>query len=263
MKEIFIDRKKLTNGIEDVLLKGRYRGASSSKVDMINANVAMLVNSRTGVTIANANHSIATMVTVNINPSLEEERHFEPCWVFCDAEKAIKYLKAMKDNEIMLKITDSKLIFNGVETQLVMPLSIEHSGISAIAKLMVAKVEQQHKGTTAKFGNTTFDTVVLLEDSKDLARAIKECSVVGTSSFKITFDKLNLAVSSSNFQNTETYKTYVDFTGAFGEEVEVEFSAPLDKFCKGRLYLCLKDMAPVLIIGTDRKLIVAPYVRDE
>ena len=72
-----------------------------------------------------------------------------------------------------------------------------------------------------------------------------------------------IMISSTNFQRTETYSTKVEITTSSGEPVRIEFSAPLDKFCKGPIWLFLREESPLLLIGPDRKLIVAPYIRGE
>ena len=255
--EIVINRKQLWKAIEDVLLKGKYRGASKSKVDLIDDNVACLVKNRK-IILANANHTIATSVSLNCETGIESIPEQQHLWLFFDAQKAIKYLKAMKDDTVtltheagLLKITGSSYIS--------MPLSIEHSGIKGIAKLLPAKVVDGKKGI---FGSTEFETVLFLEDGKELARAIKECSVVGTAAYKLTYDGSDkLTISSSNFQQTESFSSMVDLIEHKGTPVTIEFSAPLDKFRKGPMYICLKEKSPVFLVGAGRKLIVAPYIR--
>jgi hypothetical protein len=255
MTEIVINRKELCNAIEDVLLKGRYRGASKSKINLIDENVACLIKNQQ-VVLANASHTIAATVSVNCETGLETVK--ESQWLFFDAEKVIKYLKAMKDEVVKLNSGDGSLEIIGTSS-MKMPLSIEHSGINGIAKLMTAKMD----GQFATFSSTKFETMLMFEDSKDFARAIKECSVVGTAAYQLDYDNNELTISSTNFQRTETYSTKVEFTASNGEPVRIEFSAPLDKFCRGPLWLFLKEESPILFIGPDRKLIVAPYIRGE
>ena len=254
MIEIVINRKELHRAIEDVLLKGRYRGASKSKIGAIDSNVACLIKNRK-IVLANANHTIAALVSVNCETGIESIKDSE--WIFFDAEKAIKYLKSMKDDVVTLKMDSSSLNIVG-SSSVKMPLSVEHSGIKGIAKLLTSSLKEEK----AKFGSTTFDTILTLTDGEDFSRAIKECAVVGTAAYNLTYDgSETLTLTSSNFQETEHYSSTMELAGYKGDPVTIEFSAPLDKFCKGPMYICLKESSPILIIGADRKLIVAPYIR--
>ena len=254
--QIVINRKELCNAIEEVLLKGRYRGAAKSKIDIIDENVACLIKNQQ-VVLANANHTIATMVSVNCETGIESVKDSE--WIFFDAEKAIKYLKAMQDETVTMTV-DSGLLKIFGSSMIKMPLSIEHSGIKGIAKLMTATMD----GQKAKFSSTTFNTMLMLEDGKELAKAIKECSVIGTSAYVLDYDGTDeLNIFSTNFARTESYSTKVALSAFNGEPVRIEFSAPLDKFCKGPIWVFLMNDAPLLLIGPDRKLIVAPYIRGE
>ena len=254
MMEIVINRKEMHTAIEDVLLKGRYRGASKSKIGSIDSNVACLIKNRK-IVLANANHTIAALVSVNCETGIESIKDSE--WAFFDAEKAIKYLKSMKGDAVTLKIDSSSLNIVG-SSNVKMPLSIEHSGIKGIAKLLTSSLKEEG----AKFGSTTYNTILTLADGEDFARAIKECSVVGTSAYKLVYDgSEKLTLSSSNFQETEHYSSTIEIAGHTGNPVTIEFSAPLDKFCRGPMYICLKEVSPILFIGADRKLIVAPYIK--
>jgi len=254
MMEIVINRKELHRAIEDVLLKGRYRGASKSKIGSIDSNVACLIKNRK-IVLANANHTIAALVSVNCETGIESIKDSE--WAFFDAEKAIKYLKSMKDDAVTLKVDSSSLNIVG-SSSVKMPLSVEHSGIKGIAKLLTSSLKEEQ----AKFGSTTFDTILTLTDGEDFSRAIKECAVVGTAAYNLTYDgSETLTLTSSNFQETEHYSSTMELAGHKGDPVTIEFSAPLDKFCKGPMYICLKEASPILMIGADRKLIVAPYIR--
>jgi hypothetical protein len=255
MMEIVINRKDMSRAIEEVLLKGKYRGASKSKTDLINDNVACLIKNRK-IILANANHTIATSVSLNCETGIESID--EGTWIFFDAQKAVKYLKAMKDENVTLQTNNGLLNITG-SSHISMPLSIEHSGIKGIAKLLTSKIVDGKKGM---FGSTEFETVLFLEDGKELSRAIKECSVIGTAAYKLTYDgSETLSISSSNFQDTETYSSTVELIEHKGTPVTIEFSAPLDKFCKGPMYICLKEESPVFLVGAGRKLIVAPYIR--
>jgi hypothetical protein len=45
-----------------------------------------------------------------------------------------------------------------------------------------------------------------------------------------------------------------------GVDAKVQFSAPLDKFCDGIMWIYMKNDSPLLLVGSDRRLIMAPYI---
>jgi hypothetical protein len=46
-----------------------------------------------------------------------------------------------------------------------------------------------------------------------------------------------------------------------GKETTVQFSAPIDKFCDGVMWIYIKNESPILFVGADRRLVMAPYIQ--
>jgi len=94
-----------------------------------------------------------------------------------------------------------------------------------------------------------------------LASAIKDCNTIGTATYRLDYDGENLRVSSANFHVTEHFVVDVPIMSSEGPESTVEFSAPIDKFCKETIVLYISDDKPILLVGMNRKLVMAPYIR--
>ena len=101
----------------------------------------------------------------------------------------------------------------------------------------------------------------LIMEGEELAKAIKNAGVIGTATYLLNYNKEKFTLSSTNFHDTESFKTEINLIHHEGEEATVEFSAPLDKFSNKIMTLYLRDDSPVILHGIDRCLIVAPYVR--
>ena len=160
---------------------------------------------------------------------------------------------------LALTINRSSIHLSGSGSHATLPLYVEHKGLEGITKLMVVRLPDEGM---AVFGKHTYDTQITV-DGKYLAEAIKECSVVGNATYKLDASKDKLIIESSSEHGEETFTKEVTIMSAGPEEATVEISAPIDKFCDGVMFMYLSDDAPLLLIGADRKLVVAPYIRGE
>ena len=166
---------------------------------------------------------------------------------------------AISDDDMHITITASNVILKTESQRAQIPLLVEHSGITAISKIVGMEVNHA-SDEFPTFGRTTFETKIAVEGNV-LAEAIKNCAIVGTATYRLNVSDEEFSISSVNFHQTENYKVTIPVISCEGEDSTLEFSAPLDKFCSGVMYLYLKDDAPILLCGADRKLIVAPYIR--
>jgi len=256
--EFIVNRKELVEAVNATTLKGKYKNAHSSKIGNISDTIAaMIEDNGRSVIFANASDTLASMCKINISNFIASERN--TTMFFFEVDKILKYLKTFKYEEINVKITTSNIIIKTERQRAQIPLLIEHSGIGAISKLVSMKVLHD-SDEFPTFGKTMFETKIVL-NGEDLSDAIKNCSIVGNATYRLNYDKERLTLSSVNFHQTENYKITIPIISGEGEESTLEFSAPLDKFCSGTMFLYLKDDCPILLCGTDRKLIVAPYIR--
>ena len=254
-----VDRKGFVEALNAVTLKGKYRNAHKSKVTNISNDVAAMldtVNRR--LTLANASDTLAASVYVNVT-NVRIDDGFKLSMFFFEVEKMQKYLRTFKQEEVNVIITQSNIILKTRRQRAQIPLLVEHSGINAITKLIAMKVSH-NSSEFPSFGNIIFETKIVL-DGDELSKAVKNCSIVGNATYSIDYDKEGLSLSSVNFHQTEDYMVRIPIISGEGEASTLEFSAPLDKFCSGAMFLYLKDNCPILLCGTDRRLLVAPYIR--
>ena len=252
-----VNKKEFESALNAVTLKGKYKSSHTSKLAVISNDVAGAIsNDGTSLTLANASDTMAAMCSVSI---VDIERTSEQSMFIFEVERVLKYLKTFKDDNMSITITASNVILKTDSQRAQIPLLVEHSGMTAISKIFSTNVDVT-VDEFPTFGKTTFESKITV-DGDVLANAIKNCSIVGTATYKINFNDGTLTASSVNFHQTENYKVTIPMIASVGEDSTLEVSAPLDKFCSGVMYLYMKDDAPILLCGADRKLIVAPYIR--
>lgn len=252
MMDIVVAKKEFKNALEAVTLKGKYKSFATSKTGKISDTIACFVQTNKLV-LGNASYTIAATCSVNCSNTGDDP---DPSLFFFDAEKVMKFTKTMPGDTLTLSVSRSSINFSGGGSRATLPLYIEHKGLEGITKLMVVRLPDEGM---ASFGNHTYDTQVTV-DGKYLATAIKDCSVVGNATYKLDVAKDKLTIESSN-DGEEMFTKEVTIMSAGPDEATVEISAPIDKFCEGIMFMYLSDDAPLLLIGPDRKLVIAPYIR--
>ncbi len=259
--KFIVNKKDFETALNSVTLKGKYKSSHTSKVSNISNDVAGAISDDGNtLTLSNASDTLAASITLNITnyqPSEDMSVMF-----FFEVERVLKYLKTFKYEDMSVTVTQSNLILKTESQRAQIPLLVEHSGIGAITKIMTMKIDYDkiHEGQYPTFGRTTFETALIVEGD-ELAKAIKNCSFVGNATYKLNYVDGVLSISSINFHQTEQYKVDVNLISGYGEDATLEFSAPIDKFCKNSMFLFLKDDCPILLCGADRRLLVAPYIR--
>ena len=255
MRTMNMNLGQLKEAVEAIWLRGKYKSSTVSKVDAIsNTAVGIVKNNR--LQLVNASDTIAASVTIGIiAPDLE--------FIFIfDVEKTFKYLKNFKDqnDNITLSLTESEIRIESASTTVKIPLTVDHSNMEFIMKIATLSISPDEMPT---FQNSKLEARLAINGA-DLGKAIKFCNIVGTATFQFDFKgEDTLEVSSTNFHQTEQVNTTINLVTHQGEQATVEFSAPIDKFCKDEpMFLYLKDDSPILLVGTDRKLVVAPRVRN-
>lgn len=250
---IMINVSDFKDAVEAIWLKGKYKSSTTSKTDVV-SNSCLCVLKTNQIAFYNGNDKCA----LNVNKTVEypcpegEEKMF----IF-DIEKAMKYLKTFK-GDLYLRLTDSNLIMKCNGSSARIPLLVEHNAIGLISKIINIDIKPP-----VVFGKTELPCQLMF-NGKAFADAIKFCNVVGTATFKINYnaDSPKAIVSSRSFNRTEKASQSFVVINPNEESMTVEFSAPLDKFCNDEVMTIFSgDDKPILLIGTDRKLVIAPYVR--
>ena len=268
--------EEFKEALEAVLLKGKYSSSTTSKIGVVNDCVVAIIENppRTlvhqekgtdntyycNLTFANASDTLIAQVTVLCETMYSPEDM--PKMFFFDIEKCLKYLSAFnKKKTLVLNFHEGKLELIQDSKTASMPLAVEHRNVAFISKLKSITIPTEGYPT---FGQSVLTTKLLVK-GEELAKGIKNSSVVGTATYKLDYENLEegnfLWLSSSNFHKTDSMKDRIPILVSEGESVTIEFSAPLDKFCKGPTQLFLATDKPMLMVCADRKLVIAPRLR--
>ena len=120
-------------------------------------------------------------------------------------------------------------------------------------------------GSDAIFGKTILPCHMSFMGN-DLKDAIKFCTLSGTATYTIDNEggTNDFTVMSSSSGGADSSQVEVSMLTSNDTEANVTFSAPLDKFCiDGEMRILTGTNLPVMLIGEDRKMVVAPYVRSD
>jgi len=256
-KIINCDLDKFRDAVEAIWLRGKYKSSTVSKVGVI-SNTAVGIIKDTRLELLNGNDKSAISVTIDI----EGEPQNEYMFIF-DIEKIMKYLKNLKAGSLKISIGESNITFNMGRTSIKVPVLIEHNNMGLISMIRGLSIKT---GEPVVFGKTQLPCMLMV-NGEELANAIKFCNLVGTASFKIEYvaGQSDITISSSNFHRTEFVDRTIALVGTPSrEDLTVEFSAPIGKFCvKNVMALWSGDNKPIVITGPNRKMVIAPYIRNE
>ena len=256
-KIVNCDLEKFRDAVEAIWLRGKYKSSTVSKVGVI-SNTAVGIIKDTRLELLNGNDKSAISVTIDIVGEPQEEYMF----IF-DIEKIMKYLKNLKSGDLKIKIDDANITFSMDRTSIKVPVLVEHSNMGLISMVRGLSIKTDKP---VVFGKTPLPCMLMV-NGEELASAIKFCNLVGTASFKINYvaGQREITISSSNFHRTEFVDRTIALAGnPSSEDLTVEFSAPIDKFCvKNVMALWSGDNKPIVITGPNRKMVIAPYIRSE
>jgi len=256
-KIINCDLDKFRDAVEAIWLRGKYKSSTVSKVGVI-SNTAVGIIKDTRLELLNGNDKSAISVTIDIEGEPQKEYMF----IF-DIEKIMKYLKNLKAGSLKISIGESNIAFNMGRTSIKVPVLVEHNNMGLISMIRGLSIKT---GEPVVFGKTQLPCMLMV-NGEELANAIKFCNLVGTASFKIEYiaGQSDITISSSNFHRTEFVDRTIALVGTPSrEDLTVEFSAPIGKFCvKNVMALWSGDNKPIVITGPNRKMVIAPYIRNE
>ena len=248
---ITISVSDFKDAVEAIWLKGKYKSSTTSKIDVV-SNSCLCICRNNRIEFYNGNDKSA----LNVNKVVDYNKE-EQMFIF-DIEKVMKYLKVFK-GEINLKVTDSNIMLKNNSSNARIAKLVEHNNYGLISRIMNLSLE-----TPVVFGKTELPTELLFQGD-DLAEAIKFCNNVGTATFKLNYEAgSNVAsLSSHTIHNTEYAQKDIPLINVSDESMTVEFSAPLDKFCVDEpMRIFGGDDKPILLCGSDRKLVIEPYIND-
>ena len=242
-----IDNKIMIKALETILMKGKYKKGDSTETRIISDNVYIDGSgTRAGITLFNANHYCGCSLSLVTEVIADEKLAF-----IIEAERAIKYLKTFS-GEVSFTFGDSLVMRNGTR-RATLPLVTDHPAVEMINRLMGSQVAEGFPTV----GKTKLETKVVV-NSENLIAAMDGCSAVNTGAYKLDYDGETFKVSSSRRQ--EGYTTSVEMMTNEGESSTLVIAQPFHKFIDGISILYMRDDSPLYIVGTDRKIVLAPSV---
>jgi hypothetical protein len=248
---ITIEVSDFKDAVEAVWLKGKYKSSTTSKTDVV-SNSCLCICRNNRIEFYNGNDKSA----LNVNKIIDYSKD-DLMFIF-DIGKVMKYLKVFKET-MTFKITDSNILLKSGNSSARIAKLVEHNNFGLISRIMNISLEPP-----VIFGKTELDCRLLFQGN-DFANAIKFCNNVGTATFKLNYiaGQDTATISSQTMHKTEFAKKEFPIINRSEKSMTVEFSAPLDKFCIDEpMQIFGGDDKPLLLCGSDRKMIIAPYIND-
>ena len=257
LSNIQVSTKSFIEAIEAIWLKGKYKSSTTSKTAVISNTCVAIVRSEE-LELLNGNDKTALSVKIPIayQPTIKEEM------VIFDIEKLMKYVKHIKCENLNIEIKESEIVVKGLVKTVKLPRLLEHTNMNLITMIMSFNYEH---GGKAIFGKTELPCHISF-NGNELKEAVKFCSVSGTATYTIEHwgGANEFKLMSSSGSGTDTSEVNVSLLSENDTDATVSFSAPLDKFCiDGEMRILTGDNLPVMLIGENRKMVVAPYVRSD
>jgi hypothetical protein len=241
-----IDSSALKEGIETVLLSGKYGEKNSSLNDEI-----VLYGTDTHLQLWNGDASLICSIDI---PYVVE---IAPKNCIISSNDILPFLKKMK-GELIINIEDNLSITQD-NTQITVPLLVAHPNRNAIEKIMSSCIlSYSFEEEIPLFLNTSFESALELT-SDSLIEALTLSEVVGTGIFNFNINEENNLIISSR-TNTKTYSKELIPLNFKGERATVDFTSPIHKFFKNTetITVFLKDDFPLYFISDDRRILRAP-----
>jgi hypothetical protein len=259
--EIEIEKKKFSEMLEAVALKGKYYNGDSAKNGML-SNYAYVTFNGDNLLVFNAD----TVTACAIKHRVEEvpmEGH-----VVLEIDRTVKYLKGFS-GKVRVTVGDYVAITGEDErTKANLPKVINHPNQSMIEffrNFLSVNAQTFADGGLPSLSKTadvrfakSFETkVTVLAD--DLLKATKGCDALNLARYK--FDVNQQAFSMSSDRGiADKYHTYIETIDIEGEPSTVEFTGHFAQFLNGPVELYLRDDFPLFWKTPTRMLLKAPYL---
>ena len=253
---ITVDSKKMVEALTVIKMTGHYRYANVAKKSSIGETGVLIVREN-GVSLINASSTIAAQMTI---PLIHVEEPGE-CMMMFNINKMTKYIKNLNASEATIELGDSMFRIISSNTHIEMPASIEHPALPFITKLNTMEINHEQ---LPSFNKMQLEAQLVIE-GKVLSDAIKSCSTIGDATYQLEYTKesdndVSAKLSSGSYPSLDTVTVELSLLAHMGVDAKVQFSAPLDKFCDGIMWIYMKNDSPLLLVGSDRRLIMAPYI---
>ena len=249
--KISINNKTLLDGLNAVLLKGKYPSGASTKNKSI-SEYALLEVQQNRIEIYNADDTTGCCYSI---PTNNEVLALDIGHCVLDVPKTLKYLKAFK-GLVTIEVNDSNVVnFNCSGKNAVIPLTIYHPHLDMIN--LIKGIELPTDDTMPTFGKnkTPFECKVLVQSSL-LVDATNTCDVADTGIYNLDASDDGLLISSP--EGAEKVSVNVDAIQIEGDEAGVSIAGPFSNFMNSVVIIYMKDDFPILMRSPNRLLLKAP-----
>ena len=252
--EIKIEKKKFSEMLEAVALKGKYYNGDSAKNGML-SNYAYVTFNGENLLMFNADQ-----VTVCAIKHRVEEVPMDGN-VVLEIDRTVKYLKGFS-GEVNITIGDYICISEVDGTSHAnLPKVLNHPGkgmIDHFRNFLSDNANVFVDDEMPVFNKTAFETkVTVLAD--DLLNATKGCDALNLARYKFNVDSDTFTMSSDRGL-ADKYQTNVETIDIEGEPSTVEFTGQFAQFLNGPVHLYLRDDFPLFWKTPTRMLLKAPYL---
>jgi len=177
-----------------------------------------------------------------------------------DAGLIIPYLKKFGEH-VQFDSVDYLTLSSGSRVAS-LPMVINHPHMDAITRIRDMVKQIYYEVELEKlwsFGSTKFEGAFKIH-SDVFKEAIGLCELVKSGVYKLNFSKGVLDFS-SRASASNKYEQGIELDSHIGEDATLEYSGPLHNFFESGqlLNFYVKDEFPLLIVGSDRKILKAPY----
>lgn len=249
--KISINNKTLLDGLNAVLLKGKYPSGASTKNKSI-SEYALLEVQQNRIEIYNADDTTGCCYSI---PTNNEVLALDIGHCVLDIPKTLKYLKVFK-GLVTIELNDANsLSFNCNGKVAIIPLIVFHPHLDMIN--LIKAIELPTDDTMPTFGKnkTPFECKVLVQSSL-LVDATNTCDVSDTGIYNLDASSSGLFITSP--EGTETVSVSVDAIQIEGDEAGVSIAGPFSNFMNSVVIIYMKDDFPILMRSPNRLLLKAP-----
>jgi len=251
--EIKIEKKKFSEMLEAVALKGKYYNGDSAKNGML-SNYAYVTFNGDNLLVFNADQVTVCAIKHRVEEVFDGH-------VVLEIDRTVKYLQGFS-GEVTINVGDYIAISEeDGNTKANLPKVLNHPGMAMIdhfRNFLSDNADRFANEELPVFNKTAFETkVIALAD--DLLKATKGCDALNLARYKFDVNEQVFAISSDR-GIADKYHTDIETIAIEGESSTVEFTGQFAQFLNGPVELYLRDDFPLFWKTPTRLLLKAPYL---
>ena len=245
-----MDSKSLLSTIDDILGKGKYHHGAGISNGLLGADFYMNLEGNV-LEVWNADSTFA----LNINLVVMGRGDGS---ISTDGKTLAAFLRKIS-GEIQVEGGDTLTITSGTQ-RINLPRITQHSDMGAITRIkgMLQHIVPTDELCLPLFGEGKFEAAFKMK-AETFSNAITMCEMIKSGIYKLDFSE-GQAIFSSQTTIANSYSETLQLENYVGEPATVEWSGPLHKFFRDEVTFYVKDDFPLVLLGSDRKLIKAPHI---